>query len=268
MENKKKRLIQSVVRALSILNCLQHGEEIQIRDFSIRLNLDKGTVYHLLATLKELQYVKQNPLTKGYSVGIQTFRVGYAYLNALDLVKVAKKHLELLNEKTKETIHLGELFGADVIYLDKVESPLSITMRSRIGISKPAYCTGIGKILLAFQSPEKLKNILHGIILKPHTKNTITNKKVLYNRLREYRKIGYSIDDEEIEEGLFCVAAPIMDKSNQIIAAVSISLPKYRAENRVEGLINLVKKAGEEISTEMGQKGNDSQLQSKSEYLV
>jgi IclR family KDG regulon transcriptional repressor len=253
MEKKKKRLIQSVVRALSILNCLQDGEEIQIRDFSIRLNLDKGTVYHLLATLKELQYVKQNPLTKGYSVGIQTFRVGHAYLNALDLVKVAKKHLELLNEKTKETIHLGELLGADVIYLDKVESPLSITMRSRIGISKPAYSTGIGKILLAFQSPEKLKNILHGIVFKPHTKNTITNKKVLYNKLREYRKIGFSIDDEEIEEGLFCVAAPIMDKSNQIIAAVSISLPKYRAEKRVEELINLVKKTGKKISTEMGQ---------------
>jgi len=253
MEKKKKRLIQSVVRALSILNCLQEGEEMQIVDFSIRLNLDKGTVHHLLATLKDLQYVKQNSLTKGYSVGIQAFRVGNAYLNALDLVKVAKKHLELLNEKTKETVHLGELFGANVIYLDKVESPLSISMRSRIGITKPAYSTGIGKILLAFQSKENLKNIMHGIELKSHTKNTITNKNVLYKKLREYQARGYSIDDEEIEEGLFCVAAPIMDKSNQIIAAVSISIPKYRVENRLEELINLVKKTGEQISTEMGQ---------------
>ena len=108
-KNKRKKLIQSVARALSILNCLGDGDELQIGDFNHRLGLDKGTVHHLLVTMKEMQYVKQNPVSKGYSVGIQAFRVGYAFLKKLDVTRVAKPHLEHLNQATKETIHLGEL---------------------------------------------------------------------------------------------------------------------------------------------------------------
>ena len=98
---------------------------------------------------------------------------------------------------------------------------------------------------------------MDGIELKPLTKNTITDKATLLNLLREYREQGYSIDNEEIEEGLFCVAAPILDISNQIISAVSISLPKYRVKDRLEDFIHLVKDVAKQISFEMGQTTTD-----------
>ena len=119
------------------------------------------------------------------------------------------------------------------MYLDKIDSPMSISMRSRIGITKPAYCTGIGKILLAYLDEEQLKQVLGNTRLERHTKNTITNKRTLYRKLKQYRKQGFALDEEEIEEGLFCVAAPILGIDKKVIAAVSVSLPAYRAEGKL-----------------------------------
>ncbi len=250
---KEKRLIQSVARALSILNCLQEGGAMQIGELSGQLGIDKGTVHHLLVTLTEMDYVRQNPDTRAYSVGFQAFKVGYAYMGELDLVKVARVHLERLNDLSRETVHLGELAGGDILYLDKIESPMSITMRSRIGVTRPAYCTGVGKILMAFLPDEKLRSMMERLELKPHTENTIVDRDLFLENLAECRKRGYAIDDEEIEEGLFCVAVPIFNIENRAIAALSVSLPKYRLKDRLEDLIGMTLETGKRISAEMGQ---------------
>jgi len=247
-----KRLIQSVVRTLNILNCFEKNEDLQISQISSLVGINKSTAYHLLFTLKEMQFVRQDEYTKGYSLGIQVFKLGYTYFNQMNLVKVARPYLKVLCEATKETVHLGELSGAEVLYLDKIESPMSIAMRSRIGTTRPAYCTGIGKILLAFQNKDVLKRILDGVVLEPYTKNTIVNRGVLLKKLRQYRTQGYSIDDEEIEDGLFCVAAPILDISGKLVAALSVSTPKYRIHDRLDALITEVKQTALKISTEIG----------------
>jgi DNA-binding IclR family transcriptional regulator len=158
---------------------------------------------------------------------------------------------------TKETVHLAELNGTEVVYLDKIDGPLSISMRSRIGISKPSYCTGLGKILLAYQNEERLAGILDQLVLKPHTENTITDKSILVRRLKEYRERGYSLDNEEIEIGLFCIAAPITDITGRVVAAISLSAPKYRVENRLEELIPQVKRTAAGISFELGSHEDD-----------
>jgi IclR family transcriptional regulator, KDG regulon repressor len=247
-----KRLIQSVVRTLSILNCFEKNEDLQISQISSLVGINKSTAHHLLSTLKEMQFVRQDQYTKGYSLGIQVFKLGYTYFNQLNLVKVARPHLIALCEATKETVHLGELAGAEVLYLDKIESSMSIAMRSRIGTTRPAYCTGIGKILLAYQSEDTLKRILDGIVLRRYTKNTIIHRSILLKKLKHYKTQGYSIDDEEIEDGLFCIAGPIVDISGKLVAAISIAAPKYRIHRRLDVLINEVKEAALRISNELG----------------
>ncbi|MGQ9647917.1 MAG: IclR family transcriptional regulator [Thermodesulfobacteriota bacterium] len=261
LKNKSgKRLIQSVVRTLSILNCFEKNEELQISEISAAVGIGKSTAHHLLATLKEMNFVQQDEQTKGYSLGIQIFKLGYSYFNQLNLVKVARPYLKELCSSTKETVHLGELFGSAVLYLDKIESPLSITMRSKIGATKPAYCTGIGKILLAFQSEDELKKLIDELVLEPYTDNTITDKNILYEKLMQYKAQGYSIDDEEIETGLFCIAAPIYDVSGKVVAAISLSAPKYRISDRLDALIPEVKRVALKISNTLGYMGKQYKI--------
>ena len=247
-----KKLIQSVIRTLKILNCFEQDKELQIAEISNRVGIGKSTAHHLLMTLKEMQFVKQDPRTKAYSLGIQVFKLGYAYFHQMDLVKAARPFLQILSDRTQETVHLAELLGDEVIYLDKIESLQSILTRSRIGTTKPAYCTGLGKALLAWQKDELLHQIVDRINLQSHTEKTIVDRSMLLEELEQCRRRGYSIDDEEIEIGLFCVAAPIFDISGNGVAAVSISCPKYRIEGRMDELVSLVMQTARDISGQLG----------------
>jgi len=247
-----KKLIQSVIRTLKILNCFEQNKELQIAEISKRVGIGKSTAHHLLMTLKEMQFVKQDVGTKAYSLGIQVFKLGYAYFHQMDLVKAVRPFLQILSERTQETVHLAELLGDEVLYLDKIESLQSILMRSRIGTTKPAYCTGLGKALLAWQQDDVLQQIIDRIDLQCHTDKTIVDKNRLREELGQCRRRGYSIDDEEIEIGLFCVAAPVFDISGNVVAAVSISCPKYRTEGRLDELISLVTQAAHDISGQLG----------------
>lgn len=250
----KKKLIQSVARALSILNCFEDEKELRVHEICSRVGLGKSTVHHLLSTLKEMDYVKQNSETKTYSIGLQAFRIGFSYYEQLDIVKVARFYLQDLCEKTKETVHLGKLVGANVLYLDKVEGPMAVTMRSRIGNFKPAYCTAVGKILLAHKEEAKLKQILDSANIKAYTEKTIIDKQKLLMDLIKCKNQGYATDDEEIEEGLFCVAAPIYDLSGVCVASISVAGPKYRMIERLYFLVNEVKETAKLISKELGYK--------------
>jgi IclR family KDG regulon transcriptional repressor len=247
-----KKLIQSVIRTLKILNSLEEDKELQIAEISNRVGIGKSTAHHLLMTLKEMQFVKQDPRTKAYSLGIQVFKLGYAYYHQMDLIRLARPFLQVLSERTRETVHLAELLGDEVLYLDKIESLQSIVMRSRIGTTKPAHCTGLGKALLAWQKEEALKQMVDRLDLQRYTDKTIVDKGRLLEEFGRYRRQGYSIDDEEIEIGLFCVAAPVFDISGNVVAAVSVSCPKYRADGRLDELISLVAQTARDISGELG----------------
>jgi DNA-binding IclR family transcriptional regulator len=203
-----------------------------------------------------MSYVCQNPQTKGYSLGVQVFRLGYAYSDRLNIVKIARPSLEALCAKMKETVHLARLLDTEIVYLDKIDGPMSISMRSRIGACKPAYCTGLGKILLAYQPAERLREIIDKIELRAYTHNTITNKEVLVRELAKCREQGYAIDDEEIEAGLVCAAAPVFDIRDSIVAAISVSGPKYRIWERLAWVSQEVVCKAKEISEKLGQRSS------------
>jgi DNA-binding IclR family transcriptional regulator len=175
--------------------------------------------------------LRQDQNTGRYALGLKLFELGQSVLANMDIRAVAMPHLLELSKKYQETAHLAVLSGDEVIYIDKVDSPRSIRIFSMIGGRNPAYCTGVGKVLLAGLPEEKLDRLIKGIQFRPITPNTIRNGKALKKAIQKIRHDGYATDNGEIEEGLSCFAAPIRNHLGAVIAAISLSGPTLRLIN-------------------------------------
>ncbi|MFP4198511.1 MAG: IclR family transcriptional regulator, partial [Halanaerobium sp.] len=185
------------------------------------------TVYRLLSTLEYKNYVKKDEHKK-YKVGKRVIEIGHQALNDIDLRKEMRPFLQELGELTKETVHLGVIDDFKVFYIDKVESSHTIRMYSSIGKGGPLYCTGIGKVLLAFSGQKYIEKFIKRVKFVKYTENTIINKKDLRDQLAAIKNKGYAVDNMEHENNIRCVAAPIFDYRGDLIAAVSISAPAQR----------------------------------------
>lgn len=246
--------VQSVERALDLLEKLvEFTEPVSITELSKQLGLHKSTVHRLLSTLRQRGYVTQDVKTNNYQIGLKLFEIGSAVLNKMDLRAKVRPHLESLRQVTNETIHLGILDDYQVVYIDKVESSEVIRMYSRIGKRVPAYCTSLGKILLAYSAKELIANLLMEKPLLRRTEFTITDPELLTEHLAQVKKQGYSIDNQEQELDIRCIAGPIFNYDGQILAAFSISGPTTRmTEDRVAKLSQLILKYSKEISASFG----------------
>lgn len=245
--------IQSVDRAISILERLADcGGSASLSDISRYLNLSRSTVHGLLATMRKRGIVAQD--TDGrYALGVKLFELGTVAVSRLDLRTIAAPLLQQLVDEFQETVHLVIGDGLDVVYIDKRESPHSMRIVSQVGHRLPAYCTAVGKAMLAFKSEEELEGLLAGRKLEPWTHNTITDKEQLKAHLQHVRERGYALDDEEIFEGLRCVGAPIRDYSHQVVAALSVAGPSVRLKpTKINDIIPVVVESAAEISCQLG----------------
>ncbi len=252
-EARKGAVLQSVDHALAVLESFDAGNpELGVTALSGRLKLAKSTVYRLLTTLCARGYVYQNPATGKYRLGLKAFEVGSLAVSQLTVREVAVPFLEKLRDATKETVHLGVRDGDSVIYIDKIETLHSIRMYSRIGRRAPLHCTALGKVLLAFAPPaEAARLVPRG--LKRYTPNSIIDPEVLGKELDLVRERGYALDDEEFEEGLKCVAAPLWDYTGAVVASAGIAGPHIRiTSDRLPDLIAVVRETAAEISARLG----------------
>jgi len=169
--------IQSVDRALSILELFSNERpEIGVSDIARLLNLNKSTAFGLLSTLERRGYVEQNPDNGRYRLGLKTIELGQQKLSTFNIGQIAHPILKTLVDKVGETAHLAIYDHGEVIYIDKVECDNALSIASFIGKRNPAYCTGVGKCLLAFQSEEEIARVLSGV-LEVRTPKTITDRK-------------------------------------------------------------------------------------------
>lgn len=251
-----KRYIQSVARALEILEFVAGCRGgTGLTAISKGAGLSKSTTHGLIATLEQWDYIRQNPQTGEYSLGLKLFELGQAYSANIDLRQIALPHLQELSETYQETIHIAVLSGEDVVYIEKVDGPLSIGIRSNIGGRNPAYCTGVGKVLLSGLPDEKLTSLYGDKPLKKYTVNTVCDLSDLKKQISNIRKCGFGVDMEEIELGLRCVAAPVKDSSGVVIAAISISGPANRlSDDKLADLAAKVSQAAGQISARLGYK--------------
>jgi IclR family transcriptional regulator, KDG regulon repressor len=262
MKNREmpEQLVQSLDRALDILEKLVEVDGgCGVTELGNSLGLHKSTIYRLLATLHYRGYVEQDPVSRDYRVGLKLLEIGSMVLNKLDLRTQAKPFLIELMKETKETIHLGVMNRGEIVYIDKVEGTETIRMYSHIGVRVPVHCTSLGKIILAFSTPQMVELIIREQGLNRYTENTITSHDDFIEHLKTVKKQGFAVDDEEQEEGIRCIGGPIFDYNGDVIAAFSISGPAIRmTEERVRDLSNLVLLYSKKISAAFGYNGFSS----------
>jgi len=203
--------------------------------------------------LEKSGFVEKDEETGEYSLGLFAFEIGHGYLNRIDLPKVAKPIMVDLALKVQETVHLAVLSGAEIVYIDKVDSPRPLGIMSKIGQRAPLYCTALGKVLLAFQHEQEIKRIIRQLRLIPMTSNTIITPKRLLEELRTVRRQGYALDNREIEDDVECIGAPILDHRGNVIAALSVSGPQRKINVPQEKqFVSYVVEAAGLISSKMG----------------
>lgn len=252
------KTIQSVERAIKILELFRDDKlELSVKEISDGLSVSKATAHGLIKTLEKNGFLEQNEETKKYKLGLKLFELGNLVARNMDLKQISKDHLLTLSKEVGETIHLCIFDGNEVVYIEKVESPNALRMNSQVGKRAPMYCTGVGKVILAYLDEEKVKEIVDATTFEPFTPHTITNPEDLYHELEEIRKQGYAVDDEEIELGLRCFAAPIFNHQGEVIASISCAGPKYKTtEKELDEKINKVKETALKISKRLGYKEN------------
>ncbi len=255
--NSERYRIRSVERALTLLRTfLDSDAEQSATELSQRTRLDLSTTFRLLITLQTKGFVEHNPVTGKYRLGVTCLELGSKFLKNNDIRKIALKILEELRNEFGETVHLTILDGNEVVYLEKLNGlhPIGF-MSSYVGGRAPAYCTGVGKALLAFLSEEELYRRHAGVELVRYTANTITDLRLISAELTKVRERGFSFDHEEHETGVKCVAVPIFDHKG-VAAAMSISGPVDRMDRHINqnpgGLIEKLKKAAWEVSAQIG----------------
>jgi len=259
---KNTGTVQAIERGCRILDHLSEGKQsYSIQNLSLDLNLPKPTIHRILSTLRQFGLVAQDEISKEYHLGFRLVELGYTVLDQIDLRKIAEPFLTKLANRAEETVHLVILDQGEIVYLDKVEKisdPKSLRMVSRIGMRNYAHSCAVGKVLLAFLSDSERDEIIAQKGLPRMTKNTIVNLGQLKKHLADVRAQGYAIDDEENEEGIRCIAAPVMSDRGNVIAAISISGPTVRmTEKRIHHKLKAgVMKTALDISKKLGYKAD------------
>lgn len=255
---KPANLVQTIERTALILEVLGlFPKGLSLGALAEKVSLPKGTTHRLLTSLAYFDFVRQDDSDKHYSLGFRLVELGNLLLSHIDLRKEAHPHLVALSESVEETVHLVILDQNKALYIDKVDMQPrrgGLQMVSTLGARIPLYCTAVGKVLLAAMPEQTAEQIIRNEERSRLASNTITDPKDIMEHLGKIRCAGYAIDDEENEEGVRCVAAPIRDNSGRVIAAISISGSTTRISyEKIETFLKLqVMQTAKRISTELG----------------
>ena len=200
---------------------------MRLSDFA-SAGLHKSTAFRLLDALRRHGLVTFDEATSRYRLGLRLYELGMAAVSRLDVSQCAPPYLDTLVADTGESASLGIFEDHEIVHILRVESAHPLRLPSLAGRRSPAYCTGIGKAILAHLDPSRLDSYLASVTLHPRTPHTITDRDALRDDLRRIRARGFALDDEEIFPGLRCVAAPVFNFEGRVIAGVSVAGPVSR----------------------------------------
>lgn len=245
--------VQSLDRALRLCAVLAEADGLTLTAVAERVGLPVSTVHRLLATLAAHGWVEASEADQTWAIGVEAFRVGQAFPRRVRPLAAARPVMRELMEATGETANLGLFEGGDAVFVAQVESREPIRAFFRSGERRAAHASGIGKALLAAQSPERVARWLEGRRLEGFTERTIVTAERLRADLAATRVRGFAVDDEERSLGMRCIAAPIFDENGEAVAALSISGPSQRLDH--DGLARLgpvVRAAADRVTRAIG----------------
>ena len=247
--------VQSLVRALSLLNRISASADggATLTELAQQVGLPASTAHRLLLTLEQERYVRFQNDGRLWSIGVQAFVTGCAFIKTRSLIGLARPHLRRLMDDSGETVNLAVEDNGEMVYLAQVECRELMRVFARPGMRVPAHCSAVGKAIFCGLSDKAISRILHKHGMARLTVKTITSPTSLHIELQKVRELGYALDDEEHAVGLRCIAAPILDETGDVVAAVSLSGPMARiGDERISQLGHMVADAGRAISVEMG----------------
>jgi len=250
--------MKSLEKIIKILDYLSDVErDVGITELSLELNLPKSTVHRILKNLSRYSVVEKENETSRYKIGLRLLRYSNSLLRSFDLRQIVKPILKKVCNETQETTFLTIWRNDYGICIDSISSSRSSNTHLfvEIGREMPFHCTASSKILLANKSIEDIKRIINKRCLLKYTPNTITEAGKLMIHLLDIKNRGYAICDEELEEGIKAIAAPIKDINGTTVASITIAgLSKRISSDNIERLIRIVTNSAQEISKKLGYK--------------
>lgn len=250
---------QSLERGLAILSSFDSERPlIGVSELSRELELSRSTAHRYIATLAALGYLQQDPDTKRYRLGPKVLDLGFSAINSMDVREISAPHLRQLSDETQHTVNLAILDGTDVVYIERCRTTgpgqREIDLNLHVGSRLPAYCTAMGKAILAFVPEELLEEIIERIDFAPRGPNTLTDPKAFRAELARIRTAGVAVNDEELAYGLRSIAAPIHSRSGDVVAALNLAV--HRTMVSMEELVArfgpAVTQTAHDISLSMG----------------
>jgi DNA-binding IclR family transcriptional regulator len=221
--------VQSIGRAFAILEEVARNRDgIGLAELSKRVGLHNSTTCHLVKTMVSLGYIRQLKDSKRYRIGRPLFALAASALDEMEMVSMATPVLDDLARETGECSHFGTRMSDAVVVMARTPGPGAFQLTDRVGVVRPAYCTALGKVILAALRPDQLDRYIERVELKALAAKTITNPQRLRREIDEVSQTGIAFDDGEFNEEVRCAAMPVRDFSGQVVGAIGISGPVWR----------------------------------------
>lgn len=246
--------VQVLDRAVEILELLADSDrDVGPAEIANRLGIHKSTIHRLLTVLSRHTLVTKGGDDGKYRLGLRLFDWGHRAVARLDLRRVAQPVLERLTVATGESCHVCVLDKDEMVSVALAESPRTVRTPMTLGRRTPLHCTSVGKALIAYLPDATVHDLLSDRAARAYTKRTLTTRAAILAELAAVRERGFAVDDEEIEDGLRCVGAPVRDYSNNVAAAISVAGPAFRiTKERVPDLALTVIGSAHELSLALG----------------
>ena len=232
---------QSLERGLAILSAFKPATpELGITDLARELGLSRSTSHRYVSTLARLGYLEQSHQTRKYRLGPRVLDLGFSAINSMELRQISAPHLQKLADETGHTVNMAILEGTEILYIERCRTSQpgqrEIDLNLHVGSRLPAYCTSMGKVLLAYLEPSRQAALLDRIELLDRGPNTITTKAALVAELEHVRERGAAVNNEELAYGLRSIAVPVRGQSGEVVAAINLAV--HRSSASIEGLVD------------------------------
>lgn len=218
-----REVSQNVINALRLIECFAKEEELGITDLSEAIGVGKTVTARLVSSLEQFEYLRQNPESKRYRLGMKLAYLGSLVRDRREIIQLVEPYMWLLCKEFQVSAHLAVQENDTALIIDKVSMGPIVYMDSRIGATLPWHASATGKCLLAFGEPQGLDRILHDYEFTRYTKTTQVASAEFLTELHEARAKGYTIDAEESIIGLTCIGVPLLDAGGHLVAAISLS---------------------------------------------
>jgi IclR family transcriptional regulator, pca regulon regulatory protein len=250
---------QSLERGLGILAAFTPTQpSLGVSELAREVGLSRSTTHRYMSTLTRLGYLQQDPSSRRYRLGPRVLDLGFSAINSMELRVISSPYLQRLSDETGFTVNMAILDGADILYVERCRSSRAgqreIDLNLHVGSRLPAYCTSMGKVLLAYLSPERRAALLDGVPLRKRGPNTLTSRRALEAELAAVRERGLALNNEELAYGLRSIAAPVRGPSGDVVAAINLAVHSSMVSTRdlVARLGESVRRTAAEISRQVG----------------